>query len=134
MTPFTDRLRLAGTMEFAGLDEDVNDMRVGAILRAPAVYLRDWTTPDGSPRPRAGMRPMTPDGLAVIGRLPGTGNAYVSTGTACSASPSPPGAHAPSPSSSSTGFSRAASPFDPARPHARFGLLRTLSAPTEARS
>jgi D-amino-acid dehydrogenase len=80
VTPFTDRLRLAGTMEFAGLDENVNDLRVRAILRAPAGYLRDWEPPSGPLQPRAGMRPMTPDGLAVIGRLPGTSNAYVSSG------------------------------------------------------
>jgi D-amino-acid dehydrogenase len=80
VTPFTDRLRLAGTMEFAGLDENVNDLRVRAILRAPAVYLRDWEPPAGPLQPRAGMRPMTPDGLAAIGRLPGTTNAFVSSG------------------------------------------------------
>jgi D-amino-acid dehydrogenase len=80
VTPFADRLRLAGTMEFAGLDEKVNDLRVGAILRAPAVYLRDWEPPAGPLQPRAGMRPMTPDGLPAIGRLPGTTNAFVSTG------------------------------------------------------
>ena len=85
VTPFADRLRLAGTMEFAGLDEDVNQVRVAAILRGPKTYLRGWATPtrseDGQPlRPVAGMRPMTPDGLPAIGALPGLGNAYVSTG------------------------------------------------------
>ncbi len=80
LTPFGDRLRLAGTMEFAGLDERVNDLRVQAILRAPGAYLRDWQPPSGSLRPQAGMRPMTPDGLPAIGRLPGTTNTYVSTG------------------------------------------------------
>jgi D-amino-acid dehydrogenase len=80
VTPYTDRLRLAGTMEFAGLDEHVNDVRVRAILRAPAAYLRDWQPPSEPLRPRAGMRPMTPDGIPAIGRLPGTSNAYVSTG------------------------------------------------------
>ena len=80
VTPFTDRLRLAGTMDFAGLDENVNDLRVRAILRAPAVYFRDWQPPSGPLQPRAGMRPMTPDGLAAIGRLPGTSNAFVSSG------------------------------------------------------
>ncbi len=80
LTPFGDRLRLAGTMEFAGLDERVNDLRVQAILRAPGAYLRGWQPPSGPLRPQAGMRPMTPDGLPAIGRLPGTTNTYVSTG------------------------------------------------------
>jgi D-amino-acid dehydrogenase len=80
VTPFADRLRLAGTMEFAGLDEDVNDVRVAAILRGPQTYLRDWLAPTGRLDARAGMRPMTPDGLPVIGRLPHLANGYVSTG------------------------------------------------------
>ncbi len=80
LTPFTDRLRLAGTMEFAGLDEDVNDVRVAAILRGPTSYLRGWQPPTGPLRPQAGMRPMTPDGLPAIGVHPGLDNAYVSTG------------------------------------------------------
>jgi len=79
-TPFTDRLRLAGTMEFAGLDENVNDVRVTAILRAPATYLRDWQPPSEPLRPQAGMRPMTPDGLPAIGTMPGLANTFVSTG------------------------------------------------------
>jgi D-amino-acid dehydrogenase len=80
LTPYGDRLRLAGTMEFAGLNENVNDIRVRAILRAPGLYLRNWQPPTAPLRPQAGMRPMTPDGLPVIGLLPGTANAYVSTG------------------------------------------------------
>lgn len=80
LTPFSDRLRLAGTMEFAGVDEKVNDRRVAAILRAPGTYLRNWQPPTGKPVAQAGMRPMTPDGLAAIGALPGLSNAYVSTG------------------------------------------------------
>jgi D-amino-acid dehydrogenase len=80
VTPFGDRLRLAGTMEFAGLDEDVNDVRVAAILRGPRTYLRGWRPPTGPVRAQSGMRPMTPDGLPVIGAFPGTANAFVSTG------------------------------------------------------
>src|SRR5215467_247745 len=80
LTPYADRLRLAGTMEFAGLDENVNDVRVAAILRAPATYLRSWQPPAEPPRAGAGMRPMTPDGLPAIGAMPGLANTYVSTG------------------------------------------------------
>jgi D-amino-acid dehydrogenase len=80
LTPFSDRLRLAGTMEFARLDEDVNDVRVAAILRGPGTYLRGWQPPPGPVRGQAGMRPMTPDGLPAIGAFPGLDNTYVSTG------------------------------------------------------
>ena len=70
VTPLSRNLRLAGTMEFGGLDEELNQIRIGAILAAPARYFRDWTPPaTASVTPRAGIRPMTPDGLAIIGRL-----------------------------------------------------------------
>lgn len=83
VTPFSDRLRLAGTMEFGGLDENVNQVRVEAILRAPGQYFRDWEPPKPSEiKPRAGMRPMSPDGLPIMGRLPRLSNGFVSTGHA----------------------------------------------------
>ena len=81
VTPLTRNLRLAGTMEFGGLDEELNQIRIGAILRGPAVYFRDWTPPAlDTITPRAGIRPMTPDGMPIIGRLGELTNAYVSTG------------------------------------------------------
>jgi D-amino-acid dehydrogenase len=80
VSPFAGSLRLAGTMEFGGWDETVNDVRVAAVLRAPRTYFRDWPEPARAPVARAGLRPMTPDGMPVIGRLPGLANAYVSSG------------------------------------------------------
>jgi D-amino-acid dehydrogenase len=80
ITPFDHALRVAGTMEFGGLDENINQIRVDAILRAPATYLRDYEVPTAGITPRAGMRPMTPDGLPIIGRLGSLSNAFVSTG------------------------------------------------------
>jgi D-amino-acid dehydrogenase len=80
ITPLNDRLRLAGTMEFGGLDETINQVRVDAILRAPRTYFRDWEPPDNRPPAQAGCRPMTPDGKPIIGRLGDLTNVYVSTG------------------------------------------------------
>ncbi|MCP1411724.1 FAD-binding oxidoreductase [Paenarthrobacter sp. A20] len=80
VTPFNERLRLAGTMEFGGLDEKINQVRVDAILRAPSKYFRNWEAPAVKPTPMAGMRPMTPDGLPVIGHLGQLQNTFVSTG------------------------------------------------------
>src|SRR5690606_37014774 len=83
VTPFAERLRLAGTMEFGGLDENINQVRIDAILRAPASYFRDWEPPTATDIvPRAGMRPMSPDGLPIIGRLPRMNNGFVTTGHA----------------------------------------------------
>ena len=80
VTPFNERLRLAGTMEFGGLDEKVNQVRVDAILRAPKTYFRNWQEPKSTSTPKAGMRPMTPDGLPIIGQLGSLKNTWVSTG------------------------------------------------------
>jgi D-amino-acid dehydrogenase len=80
VTPLARNLRLAGTMEFAGLDEELNQVRISAILRAPDAYFRDWTPPTRPVTPKAGIRPMTPDGLPVIGRLGELTNTYVSSG------------------------------------------------------
>jgi D-amino-acid dehydrogenase len=81
VTPLTRNLRLAGTMEFAKLDEELNQIRVGAILRAPTRYFRDWQPPPlATVRPRAGIRPMTPDGMPIIGHLGDFDNVFVSTG------------------------------------------------------
>lgn len=81
VTPLATRLRLAGTMEFGGLDERLDRVRVAAILAAPGRYFRDWQAPSPADlEPRAGLRPMTPDGLPVMGPLAGLDNAFVSGG------------------------------------------------------
>ncbi len=80
ITPLNERLRLAGTMEFGSLDEKLNQVRVDAILRAPKTYFRGWEPPAGPVTARAGMRPMTPDGMPIIGALGRLDNTYVSTG------------------------------------------------------
>jgi D-amino-acid dehydrogenase len=80
VTPLKRKLRLAGTMEFGGLDEELNQVRIAAILKAPAAYFRDWQAPVGALHPRAGIRPMTPDGMPIIGQLGDVENLYVSTG------------------------------------------------------
>jgi D-amino-acid dehydrogenase len=79
-TPLNSRLRLAGTMEFGGLDEKVDSRRVGAILAAGPRFFRDWAPLERPPVIGVGIRPMTPDGLPVIGRLGELENGYVSTG------------------------------------------------------
>ena len=81
VTPLNDRLRLAGTMEFGSLDEGVDPVRAGAIGRAPSSFLRAWQTP-AEQTLGAGLRPMSPDGLPLLGRMGGLENAYVSTGHA----------------------------------------------------
>jgi D-amino-acid dehydrogenase len=69
-------------MEFGGLDERISPVRLRAIREVPGRYLRSWDPDAPSEAPSAGLRPMTPDGIAVIGRLAPYGSVYVATGHA----------------------------------------------------
>ncbi len=82
LTPLDGATRVAGTMEFGGLDERMAPARLRAIQRAPGRYLRDWNPDAPALAPSAGLRPMTPDGIAVIGRLAPHADVYVASGHA----------------------------------------------------
>ena len=81
VTPWRDTIRLAGTMELAGLQLRINQRRVDAIIRGAKRFL---------PRFRAesvletwtGMRPVTSDGLPIIGRSANYANLILATGHA----------------------------------------------------
>lgn len=77
-TPLADGVRMGGTIEFSGYDTAVDERRVATVLRDVRQFLNVV-----GPAPRdawAGLRPMTPDGLPIIDRLPRYDNAYVATG------------------------------------------------------
>lgn len=77
--------RLAGTMELSGDDRRLNWQRIVAIARGSRRYLGDWfDDQDDLPRlirdPWVGGRPLLPDGLPIIDRLPGHDNVFLATG------------------------------------------------------
>ena len=78
-TPLAGRLRLAGTIEFSGLNSRLDRRRITSLTRAARAYFPalDWTD---VAEEWTGMRPLCPDGLPVLDRVPGTANAYVATG------------------------------------------------------
>lgn len=80
VTPLDGFVRLAGTMEFSGLNSKVLPKRVDALRGTAAAAFRDWD--DNAPHAAAwsGMRPMTPDGLPVVGRLKQGANVWVASG------------------------------------------------------
>ncbi len=82
VTPLDGATRVAGTMEFGGLDERISPVRLSAIRRAPGRYFRSWDPDAPSLEPSAGLRPMTPDGIPVIGRLRPYEHVYVASGHA----------------------------------------------------
>ncbi|MBN6038523.1 FAD-binding oxidoreductase [Amycolatopsis sp. 195334CR] len=75
------RTRIAGTMELSGLNEKIHQGRVRSIAEHARTYLGDWA---GGPIEDVwgGMRPLTYDGLPVIGGSARYANVYVSTGHA----------------------------------------------------
>lgn len=79
ITPFDQDTRVSGTVELDGLRLRIRSRALVATHAAACLYLRGW---NGTRirEPWAGLRPMTPDGLPVIGRIPTTANAYVATG------------------------------------------------------
>ena len=74
-------LRLAGTLELAGLDLSINRRRVDAIRRAAPGYVR---VPDEAPLVEIwrGLRPCTPDGLPLLGRPRAWDNLVLAAGHA----------------------------------------------------
>ena len=82
VTPLDGFVRLAGTMEFSGLNRRIYPARIAAIARAGRRYLRDWPTETTVAATWTGMRPMTPDGLPVIGLAPGFANLALAGGHA----------------------------------------------------
>ena len=79
VTPMAGRVRIAGTIEFSGINQRLDPRRIRALKLAARGYLPglDWTE---TAEEWTGMRPMCPDGLPVIDRVPGFGNAYLATG------------------------------------------------------
>ncbi len=78
-TPFGDRLRIAGTMEFDGTTERFNPERIAAIVDGLAPMLRDVDLHDRT-QEWVGPRPMTPDGLPVLGAIAGHPRVVLATG------------------------------------------------------
>jgi len=81
VTPLGDRLRFAGTMEFAGMDLRMNNIRAQAALRGGREILQSFGEPSNIDS-WCGLRPCTPDGLPMIGRLPNRPNVYIAAGHA----------------------------------------------------
>ena len=74
-------IRLAGTLELAGMDLSVNRRRVNAILRGAREALNDVDDLEHVETWR-GLRPCTPDGMPILGRSPKQRNLTLATGHA----------------------------------------------------
>jgi D-amino-acid dehydrogenase len=83
VTPMGGAMRFGGTMEITGLDESINPPRVRGILKSVLKHYPDYRTEDfASVQPWCGLRPLSPDGMAFIGRFKQFSNLSVGTGHA----------------------------------------------------
>lgn len=69
-SPFDGHMRLAGTVELAGIDLTVNRERLLPLGRSGSSYLADWRP--SATIPWTGLRPVASDGLPIIGPVPTT--------------------------------------------------------------
>lgn len=82
-TPMGGALRFGGTMEIAGLNEDINPARVRGIIAAVPKYYPDFRPEDfDGLEPWRGLRPCSPDGLPFVGRTAKFSNLSIAAGHA----------------------------------------------------
>jgi D-amino-acid dehydrogenase len=77
-SPFADRLRVSGTMEFSGYNLELDRRRIDNVFRLASEYLR-LEKPEYE-NAWAGLRPMVVDGLPILDRARPWRNAFVATG------------------------------------------------------
>jgi D-amino-acid dehydrogenase len=80
-SPFDGAVRFAGTMELSGINLDLDRRRVAGIRSGIRDYLAQPLGADAGTE-WVGMRPLTPDGMPLLGKVPGFGNLFVATGHA----------------------------------------------------
>ncbi|AZL12561.1 NAD(P)/FAD-dependent oxidoreductase [Brevibacterium aurantiacum] len=72
-------LRIAGTMEFDGDRDRFNASRIRQIVAAVGPYLPSAALESRSEE-WVGARPLTPDGIPVVDKLPGLSSTYIAAG------------------------------------------------------
>lgn len=83
ITPMGDTLRFGGTMEIAGLNGDINPVRVQGIIKSVPKYFPKFTAEDfAGVQPWRGLRPCSPDGMPYLGRTAKFSNLTIATGHA----------------------------------------------------
>ena len=81
LSPFGGGVRVAGVFELGARTADVEPGVGERLLAAARPYLAGWQPDAGAGvEAWAGLRPATPDGLPLIGELPGLDGVYLATG------------------------------------------------------
>src|SRR5690606_31152664 len=72
-----------GTMEIAGINDQINSVRVGAIANAATRYYPEISlTTEEKGQAAFGLRPVSPDGLPYIGKSSKCNNITIAAGHA----------------------------------------------------
>jgi D-amino-acid dehydrogenase len=83
VTPMQGFTRFAGTMEVAGINHDINPVRVNAIANAASQFYPEVEVTDTEKNNVAcGLRPVSPDGMPYIGKSNTYKNFTIATGHA----------------------------------------------------
>lgn len=83
ITPMNGFTRFAGTMEIAGINQNINKVRVEAIANATKRYYPNVELTDEEKNNAAcGLRPVSPDGLPYIGKSKKCSNLTMAAGHA----------------------------------------------------
>jgi D-amino-acid dehydrogenase len=81
LSTYDDAVRIAGVFELGHRDLAVQERRLEAMLRTVDPFFSAWSA---SRAPRdlawAGLRPLTSDGLPLIGRAPSDPGVFLATG------------------------------------------------------
>ncbi|MCH7413096.1 FAD-dependent oxidoreductase [Belliella sp. R4-6] len=81
VSPYGKNIRFGGTMEIAGVNENINLNRVRGIFESINRYYPDFQSKFPEPdKIWKGLRPCSPDGLPYIGQAPGLENVLVGSG------------------------------------------------------
>ena len=81
LSPFDGGVRVAGVFELGARSTEASPDVGERLLAAARTYLGGWQPePDGPVEAWAGLRPATPDGLPLIGALPGLDGVFLATG------------------------------------------------------
>lgn len=81
ISSYDDAVRVAGVFELGRRSDDLDRGRLEAMLVNVDAYFADWRPSEAVPELAwAGLRPMTADGLPLIGRAPALDRVFVATG------------------------------------------------------
>ncbi len=81
VTPYADTVRFAGTMMLAGKDKSIDTRRVSSMRQSINRCFNDFALDENNTSETwAGLRPCSPDGLPIVGRIDEGANVIVATG------------------------------------------------------